>query len=133
MVALKCPEVQVTIVDFNKKRIDAWKAGTPPTITIPIYEPGLVDVVQESPLIPRVATSSKSVVEISAVPCRTAESMRTILKANSKSGYRFDILFNPEFLEEGTAIQDLLNPDRVLISSLQNVEGKAACDTLAAV
>ena len=83
--------------------------------------------------IARVATSSKIVVEKSTVPCRTAESMRTILEANSKPGCRFDILSNPEFLAEGTAIKDLLNPDRVLIGSLQTSEGKAACNTLAAV
>ena len=83
--------------------------------------------------IARVATTSKIVVEKSTVPCRTAESMRTILEANSKPGCRFDILSNPEFLAEGTAIQDLFNPDRVLIGSLQTSEGKVACDTLAAV
>ena len=77
-----------------------------------------------------VATSSKIVVEKSTVPCRTAESMRTILEANSKSGCRFDILSNPEFLAEGTAIADLLAPDRVLIGSLQTQEGKDACQSL---
>jgi UDPglucose 6-dehydrogenase len=80
-----------------------------------------------------VATSNKIVVEKSTVPCRTAESMRIILQANSKPGCRFDILSNPEFLAEGTAIKDLLNPDRVLIGSLQTPEGKAASDALAAV
>lgn len=73
-----------------------------------------------------VATSSKIVVEKSTVPCRTAQSMRTILEANSRPGCRFDILSNPEFLAEGTAISDLFNPDRVLIGSLQTPEGKAA-------
>ncbi|OJT04239.1 UDP-glucose 6-dehydrogenase 4, partial [Trametes pubescens] len=77
-----------------------------------------------------VATSNKIVVEKSTVPCRTAESMRTILEANSTPGTRFDILSNPEFLAEGTAISDLFSPDRVLIGSLQTEEGKDACASL---
>ena len=77
-----------------------------------------------------IAKSSKIVVEKSTVPCRTAESMRTILEANSKDGCRFDILSNPEFLAEGTAITDLFNPDRVLIGSLQTKEGLDACESL---
>ena len=56
--------------------------------------------------------------------------MRTILEANSKPGIRFDILPNPEFLAEGTAISDLFAPDRVLIGSLQTPEGKRACQSL---
>lgn len=73
-----------------------------------------------------VATSSKIVVEKSTVPCRTAQSMRTILEANSRPNCRFDILSNPEFLAEGTAINDLMHPDRVLIGSLSTPEGLAA-------
>jgi UDPglucose 6-dehydrogenase len=80
-----------------------------------------------------VATSSKIVVEKSTVPCRTAESMRTILEANSKPNCRFDILSNPEFLAEGTAIGDLFSPDRVLIGSLQTPEGRDACAALSEV
>lgn len=80
-----------------------------------------------------VAHSSKIVVEKSTVPCRTAESMRTILEANSRPGCRFDILSNPEFLAEGTAISDLFSPDRVLIGSLQTQEGKDACGSLSDV
>jgi len=80
-----------------------------------------------------VATSSKIVVEKSTVPCRTAESMRTILEANSRPGLRFDILSNPEFLAEGTAVADLLAPDRVLIGSLSTPEGKAASAALTEV
>lgn len=80
-----------------------------------------------------VATSSKIVVEKSTVPCRTAQSMRTILEANSRAGLRFDILSNPEFLAEGTAISDLDKPDRVLIGSLGTPEGRAAQQSLADV
>ncbi|EMD37140.1 UDP-glucose/GDP-mannose dehydrogenase [Gelatoporia subvermispora B] len=179
VIALKCPHIQVTIVDLNQARIDAWNC---PDFKLPIYEPGLVDVVkqargrnlffstdvdkgiQEADLIfvsvntptkksgvgagfaadlnyvesatrriAAVAQSSKIVVEKSTVPCRTAESMRTILEANSRPGTRFDILSNPEFLAEGTAIADLFKPDRVLIGSLQTSEGKDACQSLAEV
>lgn len=59
--------------------------------------------------------------------------MRTILEANSKPNCRFDILSNPEFLAEGTAIADLFKPDRVLIGSLQTEEGLNASKSLAAV
>lgn len=83
--------------------------------------------------IARIATTSKIVVEKSTVPCRTAESMRTILDANSRPGVHFDILSNPEFLAEGTAIADLFAPDRVLIGSLQTEEGKKASAALSSV
>jgi len=76
--------------------------------------------------IAQVATTSKIVIEKSTVPCRTAQSMRTILEANSSKDIRFDILSNPEFLAEGTAVNDLTNPDRVLIGCLQTPEGFAA-------
>lgn len=177
VIALKCPNIQVTIVDLNQARIDAWNSDN-----LPIYEPGLDEVVKaargrnlffstnvdqaiaEADLIfvsvntptkksgigagfaadlnylqlatrriAEVSTSSKIVVEKSTVPCRTAESMRTILEANSKPGCTFDILSNPEFLAEGTAIADLFAPDRVLIGSLQTESGLDACEALMSV
>lgn len=64
--------------------------------------------------IARVATTSKIVVEKSTLPVRTAEALKSILE-NTGNGVKFDILSNPEFLAEGTAISDLQNPDRVLI------------------
>ncbi|TFK75602.1 nucleotide sugar dehydrogenase [Pluteus cervinus] len=179
VVALKCPHITVTIVDLNQSRIDAWNS---PDFKLPIYEPGLEDVVrqtrgrnlffstdvdkgiEEADLIfvsvntptkksgigagfaadlnyvelatrriADVAKSSKIVVEKSTVPCRTADAMRTILDANSKPNCRFDILSNPEFLAEGTAINDLLKPDRVLIGSLQTPQGIDACNSLASI
>ncbi|KAJ2919683.1 hypothetical protein MD484_g739, partial [Candolleomyces efflorescens] len=179
VIALKCPDITVTIVDLNQARVDAWNS---PDFKLPIYEPGLEEVVREARgrnlffstdvdkgieeadlifvsvntptkksgvgagfaadlnyvelatrRIASVAKTSKIVVEKSTVPCRTAESMRTILEANSKPGCRFDILSNPEFLAEGTAISDLFSPDRVLIGSLQTPEGISACQSLAEV
>jgi UDPglucose 6-dehydrogenase len=64
--------------------------------------------------IARVSTGHKIVVEKSTLPVRTAEAVKTIL-SNTGGGATFDVLSNPEFLAEGTAIEDLLNPDRVLI------------------
>jgi UDPglucose 6-dehydrogenase len=70
------------------------------------------------------------VVEKSTVPCGTADSMREILSANSHPDIRFEVLSNPEFLAEGTAIKNLLHPDRILIGSLDTDEGYAAAESL---
>ncbi|TPX42996.1 UDP-glucose 6-dehydrogenase [Synchytrium endobioticum] len=174
VLAKMCPDIHVTIVDLNQKRIDAWNSDS-----LPIFEPGLEEIVlacrgrnlffstqvdkaiQEADMIfvsvntptkkqgmgagmaadleyveaatrriALIATSSKIVIEKSTVPCKTAESMRKILEANSKDGIRFDILSNPEFLAEGTAIADLMKPDRVLIGALQTPEGLKAQQAL---
>ena len=62
--------------------------------------------------ISKVANGSKIVVEKSTLPVRTAHSMNRVLNANDR-GLKFEILSNPEFLAEGTAINDLQKPDRV--------------------
>ncbi|KAK2624182.1 hypothetical protein QTJ16_006132 [Diplocarpon rosae] len=77
-----------------------------------------------------VATSDKIIVEKSTVPVRTAENMREILMANCKPGVKFEILSNPEFLAEGTAIKNLLQPDRILIGSLSTEAGIRAAASL---
>ncbi|KAI4175874.1 MAG: hypothetical protein LQ343_001488 [Gyalolechia ehrenbergii] len=83
--------------------------------------------------IARVATQDKIVVEKSTVPCRTAQSIREILAANAHPGVHFDVLSNPEFLAEGTAIQNLLHPDRIIIGSLPTPAGLRAAASLAGV
>jgi UDPglucose 6-dehydrogenase len=76
-----------------------------------------------------VSHEDKIVVEKSTLPVRTAESLRAVLKANGQ-GCRFEILSNPEFLAEGTAIRDLENPDRVLIGHDDTNSGRAASEKL---
>jgi len=79
-----------------------------------------------------VAKHDKIVVEKSTLPVRTAEAIRNILD-NTGNGVKFQILSNPEFLAEGTAIEDLLNPDRVLIGGDGDAEGQAAIAALVEV
>ncbi|HPR61128.1 MAG TPA: nucleotide sugar dehydrogenase [Prolixibacteraceae bacterium] len=75
------------------------------------------------------AKSNKIVVEKSTLPVRTAQAIKNILE-NNNSGFRFQVLSNPEFLAEGTAVQDLLKPDRVLIGGDQTPEGINAIEAL---
>jgi UDPglucose 6-dehydrogenase len=166
MIAMKCPQYKVHVVDVNEARIAAWQ-----TDDLPIYEPGLLEVVKaargrnlffssdidgaireadivfvsvNTPTksfgdgagraadlqywekvarqIVRVAVSPKIVVEKSTLPVKTAQTMETILNA-AGSNLHFEVVSNPEFLAEGTAVQDLLFPDRVLIGSRENPEG----------
>ena len=70
------------------------------------------------------AENDKIVVEKSTLPVRTAAAMSAIL--NTHEQYRFEVLSNPEFLAEGTAIQDLMSPDRVLIGGDRTPSGEAA-------
>ncbi len=176
VIALKNPDIRVNVVDINAERIAAWN-----TDQLPVYEPGLLEVVKqargrnlffgtdvESAIreadmvfisvntptktygvgkgraadlrfvelcarqIARVATSDKIVVEKSTLPVRTAQAIKTIL-AETGNSVKFQVLSNPEFLAEGTAIGDLLEPDRVLIGGDQTPEGMAAIEALTQV
>jgi UDPglucose 6-dehydrogenase len=82
--------------------------------------------------IARVATSDKIVVEKSTLPVKTAEAIQSILD-NTGNGVNFQILSNPEFLAEGTAMKDLAMPDRVLIGGNQTKQGKDAINALVAI
>ena len=75
------------------------------------------------------STSSKIVVEKSTLPVRTAEAMERILNSNG-NGLHFDVLSNPEFLAEGTAVRDMENPDRVLIGGRGTASGQKAVEAL---
>ena len=83
--------------------------------------------------IARVAKTDKIVVEKSTLPVRTAEAVKSIL-TNTGNDVKFQILSNPEFLAEGTAIKDMQNPDRILIGGdIDTLEGREAVDALVAV
>ncbi len=169
MIAAKCPQYNVTVADINSQKIMAWQ-----TDNLPIYEPGLLEVVKkargrnlffstdiegnikESDIIfvsvntptktygkgagktadlqfwektardiVRVAESDKIIIEKSTLPVRTAEAMERILHGKN-TGIHFDVISNPEFLAEGTAVSDLENPDRVLIGSRETERGRRA-------
>lgn len=83
--------------------------------------------------IAQASTSDKIVVEKSTVPCGTSKSIQRTLTAMGKPGIRFDVISNPEFLAEGTAVSDLLNPDRILIGSQQHPRSVQAAKTLSYV
>lgn len=159
VMASKCPDIEVNVVDLSQERIDAWNSPN-----LPIFEPGLQNVIEKcrgknlhfstdidesikkadlifisvntptktygvglgrapdltylesaARRISEVAETSKIVVEKSTVPVKAAQSILNMLKSNKKNNIEFQVLSNPEFLAEGTAIKDLLEPDRVLI------------------
>jgi UDPglucose 6-dehydrogenase len=84
-------------------------------------------------LIAEVAECDKIIVEKSTIPVRTATAIKSILAANCKSNATFQVLSNPEFLAEGTAMADLQEPDRILIGGESTVEGNAAVAALVSV
>ena len=175
VIALKCPHINVTVVDVNPERIKAWLG---PLDNLPVYEPGLSDVVKKArgrnlffsddiagniekaemifmavntPTktegegagmkadlqyiescardIARYSKKDKIVVEKSTLPVKTAEKVKEILYKNS-TDIHFEILSNPEFLAEGTAIQDLFKSDRVLIGGDDSESGQNAVKAL---
>src|SRR3990167_8063807 len=76
-----------------------------------------------------VSESDKIIVEKSTLPVRTAEAMECILSASGR-GINFDIVSNPEFLAEGSAISDLENPDRVIVGSRETERGRKAREAI---
>ena len=80
--------------------------------------------------IAQTATSDKIVVEKSTVPVKACESIKTILKTNKQPGVSYQVLSNPEFLAEGSAIRDLLAPDRILIGGDETIDGSLAIKKL---
>ncbi|MDM1404789.1 UDP-glucose 6-dehydrogenase [Myroides marinus] len=179
VIAQKNPHIQITVVDLNEARIQAWNDED--LSKLPIYEPGLDVIVGEARgrnlffdtnvdkaideadmifisvntptktygkgkgmaadlkyielcarQIARVAKTDKIVVEKSTLPVRTAQAIKRILDQTG-NGVEFQILSNPEFLAEGTAVQDLMNPDRVLIGGSETSKGKEAIEALAAI
>ena len=179
VIAQKCPNIKVTVVDVNENRINAWNSTNDEEL--PIYEPGLADVVKEARgrnlffstevekaideaemifisvntptktygagkgmaadlkyielcarQIAKVAKTDKIVVEKSTLPVRTASAIKEIL-TNTGNGVRYQILSNPEFLAEGTAVADLFQPDRVLIGGDTTPEGQQAIQSLVEV
>ena len=174
VIAKMNPDRKVFVVDINAARIAAWNSAD---FALPIYEPGLVEVVREvrgknlffttdiaaavkacdivfvgvntptkmfgrgkgraSDLqyweatareIKSFAESDKIIVEKSTLPVRTAAAMDAIL--NDHAEHTFTVLSNPEFLAEGTAINDLLEPDRVLVGGPQTAAGEEAIAAL---
>ena len=171
VIADKCPNLIINVVDVNEERIDLWNSKD--YSKLPIYEPGLASIINRcrginlffstnieeniakadmvfisvntptkkkgkgagkasdlkwvevsARQIAKFATGHTVVVEKSTLPIKTAETINKILNAKTKSidtekqsskTKTFNILSNPEFLSEGTAISDLTNPDRVLI------------------
>ena len=175
VIAMKCPDIKVTVVDLNAARIAAWNG---PLENLPIYEPGLAEVVAEArgrnlffstevdkaiekaemifiavntptktegegagmaadlrfveacaKNIARVSKTDKIVIEKSTLPVRTAEKIKEVLDSEG-NGVHFEILSNPEFLAEGTAIEDLFKSDRVLIGGDPSETGQKAVQAL---
>jgi len=64
------------------------------------------------------ASGSLMVIIKSTVPVGTAENVAKILAARDRNGYTFSVVSNPEFLREGSAINDFMKPARIVVGSL---------------
>jgi UDPglucose 6-dehydrogenase len=84
-------------------------------------------------LIAEVSHGNKIIVEKSTIPVKTATAIQRIISANNSTDATFQVLSNPEFLAEGTAVADMENPDRILIGGEQTPEGQAALNALVSV
>ncbi len=173
VIALKCPEYKVSVVDINEEKIRRWNSSQ-----LPIYEPGLDKIIEKTRgknlffstdiqkeindaaiifvsvntptktfgdgagmapdlqywektarLIVDNSNTSKIIIEKSTLPVKTAQAMERILKSTGNRAH-FEVVSNPEFLAEGTAVRDLLEPDRVLIGSHQNDTGLRAANEI---
>ncbi|MCS1408614.1 MAG: UDP-glucose 6-dehydrogenase [Verrucomicrobia subdivision 3 bacterium] len=176
VIAQKCPDIRVTVVDIDEQRIAAWNSDE-----LPVYERGLdavlettrgknlffstdvdagivaADIIFISVNTPTktygegagkaadlkfvelcarkialISTGNKIIVEKSTIPVRTAEMIKRIMRENCSENV-VQVLSNPEFLAEGSAIQDLHYPDRILIGGEETESGRQAVDTLASV
>ena len=92
------------------------------------YAADLKYIVASTKQILKYSKSNKIVIEKSTLPVRTAEKIEEILSNNKK--LKFTVLSNPEFLAEGTAIQDLYKSDRVLIGGRNDKDGKLGVQLL---
>jgi len=169
MIAAKCPQYRVTVVDIDEDKVRAWNSDV-----LPIYEPGLDDLVKKTRnknlffsadiekgireadiifvsvntptktfgqgagmaadlqywektarQILAYSTSSKIIVEKSTLPVRTAAAMKRIFNGKTQE-ISLEVVSNPEFLAEGTAVSDLEEPDRILVGSRETAEGVRA-------
>jgi UDPglucose 6-dehydrogenase len=147
----------VICVDNDLRKVEALQAGK-----IPIYEPGLEEVVHRNvsahrlrftastkdgvdnsqivfiavptpqqpdgsvdlSFIEKVArdiadvlTDYRVIVDKSTVPVKTGEKVRETIKRYNRHGAEFDVVSNPEFLREGCAVADLMQPDRIVIGA----------------
>ena len=179
VIALKCPNIEVNVVDINKDKISLWNSDD--LSKLPVNEPGLAEIIkttrnknlffsnnidtaikdaeiiflavntptiQEGPgkgkaadlkyiiksaeRISRVAKGKKIIVEKSTLPVKTAEKLKEVISLNS-SNLDFEIVSNPEFLAEGTAINDLFKSDRVLIGGEETISGRKAVQVLSSI